>query len=1340
MTSDFIPIAMAQLWQVTLLILVVAALSRWLSPRRPHLSHLLWMVVLIKCVTPPLWASPGGVFCWLQPEQKIETPFVENIEWTPVAWDRMLDVKNALTIDSELSAAPFAGVYFDETADAELTTASSFVEPPSDESVGNATVVAWAVISGLVLLVVTIRWLRFWRLVRASPRRNSPELDTLLKTLSKQLGVRRRVRLIVTESLVGPAVVGFFRVTVLIPAIVADKLKGESVAPILAHELLHIRRGDLWVGLLQTVAQALWWFHPLVWWVGRVTTREAERCCDEEVLGELKCDPASYARALLDVLDLKSQLKPVPVFPGVRPVDVTTQRLERIMSLRQGCRRRSPWWCWLVAIGAAALTLPGAAFEVTAQQDEPRDLTGNEDSKTFPAPPAYVGPGPFPPMPLPRDTELTAYSIGASNDAPRTEVYDITEFMPLLSGSESEKQQKFERLVRSRTAAREAQINWFNGRPVVKTNAAGQAAVRQCINVFVGSGASSETIDEFLKSVSRQLEATLVCEILVISVSDNAYSKLEDVAINSSGETPWVIPSDTWEEAVKSIDRDETFHFLSPECAVFNGRSVMVESIAEHPVSLKREADGRLVPGVNWSGWKTRLLPFVRSDGSFWLGLSFENGKVVGRKPLSAEQAEQINAEGPVTVHSYRQVKFSTTLKEGQVVVLPGFETAHGHDAPRATLMSVHVRRLANAPGANAVSSPRPVGGAAANTDAGVDGEIVLHPNPTSITPRTVPEIQPTSAQRDEGNDEARTSGGKLLTRRFLGSLRLTIRRQGDGSISPRMMVTLANAEGNNVLTGTADEVEIKETKLTQSVELTNAKLRAVGVPQQRFAARQLRLIHNHGAADKTELRMELKEAEVQFESNGQTSKLMAEGIDLKLRAESFVVEEVQANGLGSLKTDSPVEPEKPATSSPEPLQSNLPNRHRAISAREQTEKMLGQRVEVSFPGTSLKEVVRSLARTSSLNIILDARALEEEGLTGDEPVSIEVSGIKLRSALNLILEPLKLVTKVDDEDGVIIITSRDRAAGRLVAMAYPVADLVISVPAKVQVGSPRSDSLPKGKSAGTRGGPQTEAESSTWRVATPLPVTTRSTDFNFKELTGLIQQTVEPDSWSKVGGQGTIHSSERTLSLVIRQTEDIHGEISELLGQLRRLREVQVDLQMHMLNVPESFLADWNLDLMFKPLAESKSHRYARLSSAQADRIRNVTKSSQILKVTLFNGQLCEWYLDKRDGTQQSWHVQPVVSADRRHIRLGLGIDDGQTEPAAHAVPTSVTTISDKGAILVEIHDSPDTVSPIVGVPVPGQPRTFRRVSLSRRFVLIQSEVLVNEDAVILPDTDAGQ
>lgn len=325
MASEYISVAVAQLWQVTLLILLVAALNRWFNRQRPHLSHLLWLVVLIKCITPPLWASSGGVFCWIQPEQQIEMQVEVADEWDPVAWDKLL-MADAGAIEGSLPVSALStGIVLDDATAAEFLSSEGELESaaPVWGRFGEAMIVVWMTVSLLMLVGVLVRWLRFWRLVQKSPRRPAPELEAMVKSLSRQLGVRRRVRLIVTESRVGPAVVGFFRITILIPSVVADKLKGNSAAPILAHELLHVRRGDLWVGLLQ--AQALWWFHPLVWFVGRSTSREAERCCDEEVLGELNCDPASYARVLLDVLDLKNQLEPVPVFPGVKPVEVTSQ-------------------------------------------------------------------------------------------------------------------------------------------------------------------------------------------------------------------------------------------------------------------------------------------------------------------------------------------------------------------------------------------------------------------------------------------------------------------------------------------------------------------------------------------------------------------------------------------------------------------------------------------------------------------------------------------------------------------------------------------------------------------------------------------------------------------------------------------------------------------------------------------------------------------------------------------------------------------------------------------------------------------------------------------------------
>ena len=112
-----------------------------------------------------------------------------------------------------------------------------------------------------------------------------------------------------------------------------------------------------------------------------------------------------------------------------------------------------------------------------------------------------------------------------------------------------------------------------------------------------------------------------------------------------------------------------------------------------------------------------------------------------------------------------------------------------------------------------------------------------------------------------------------------------------------------------------------------------------------------------------------------------------------------------------------------------------------------------------------------------------------------------------------------------------------------------------------------------------------------------------------------------------------------------------------------------------------------------------------------------------------MFNGQLCELRIDERDGMKQNWHVQPVVSGDRRSVRLGVGIDNGRSKSIGEAVPTSVTTISNQDAILVEVNGSTETDSRLVGEPIPGRPKAFRRVSQPRRFVLIQPEVVIVEE-----------
>lgn len=1349
MATEFIPVAIAQFWQVTLLILVVAALSRWLSPRRPHLSHLLWLVVLIKCVTPPLWASPGGVFCWLQPEQQIDTPLVESIEWAPVAWDEMLDVENTPLVDSEVSDAPFAGVYLDEAPATELTAASNVAESASDESssdwLDDAAFVSWSVISCLVLLGVTIRWLRFWKLVRSSPRRDSTELDTTLQTLSKQLRVRRRVRLIVTESLVGPAVVGFFRVTVLIPAVIADKLKGKSVEAILAHELLHIRRGNLWVGLLQTVAQALWWFHPLVWWVGRATSREAERCCDEEVLGELKCDPGSYARALLDVLDLKSQLKPVPVFPGVRPVDVTSQRLERIMLLRQGCRRRSPWWCWLVAIGAAALTLPGAAFVVTAQDEESSEPATKEEFKALPAPPAYVGPGPFPPMPLPRDEELTAYALGKGDKTPTTEVYDITTFAHLQSGTESEQRQQFERLIRSREQAKDAQINWFDNKPVVRTTTAGHRAVRECVSVLLGSETTAKQFDEFLNNVTTRERDTVVVDLQFVTMNDDAYSDLEDAVIelaeNEQGidDFPLVMPAEKWDSLREAIPHDNTWQFLAPQLAVYNGRTVHIESVAQHPpVSVRTESPyrthGGLLGASDWLGWKALALPVVRDDGeSFWLGMRFE----VRSLPEAVEDSTKSDAE-KLQVRRH-EVGFTTTLREGQVVVLPGLNVNYGgtSDSNGSTFLAARVRKADPIHPANALPSPQPMSGSGVGSDAGVAGELVVQTNATQKPePAAAPALSPPSHIRRQGGDEtsaASLHSGQLVFKH--GGCRLEAAPKEGSELDVAIdsdELTVMKAQLTLMLTRTDGfgftrpiQMQAEQCRISQGdllkVELSGNVL--LTAPQQLIRAKADSLLMmipatgNVNAEDGIKCLMKNVAMTIQMDPATDSSLLRAEEISIVLDAKTFESSEISASKVESLR----VSDAKRTAVESNGLSPVFSDDRKLLSQWDtiRGERSLQNLVSPKFDRTPLKEAVAWFRTAGDLNIILDELAIEEEGIIGTTPVTLELNEVAIHSALRLLLKPLNLGITIDEESSVVIVTSKLRMQGKMVAAAYPVADLVIPIPKSVVVRLSDAGAFVL----------QPDSSPLSDEVTQVSGVAYEHSQLDMDSISELITTVVEPDSWQEVGGLGTLRANETTLSLVIRQTQEVHREVSDLLDQLRRLQDTQVSLQMQTLELPNSFLADWNDDLIFKPLSESTTHRYMRLSSAQADELRSAGKSGQFPKVTLFNGQLCEFRMDEQNGMKQSWHVQPVVSGDRRSVRLGVGIDSGRSGAADEAVPTSVTTVFDGDAILVEVNGSADKAARIVGEPIPGQPRAFRRVSQPRRFVLIQPKVVIVEE-----------
>ena len=383
-------LAWSQLWQVTLLILVVALVVSTCCRQRPHAAYLLWMLVLLKCVTPPLWGSPTGVFSWSKADwQEIAATTAVNpsdVSSSPPTTDEP-SVDPSISLDHQPHQQPIQpsptlprtpapvptttlkGLSAFEMAKEGKQADQQYKRDPLQMAMV-ASLFCWGLGSFVWMLLIAIKIRRRSRLIETTTVLPNETTEQMFDRLAKKLGIRRQVRLLITESSAGPAVFGFWKPTVLLPKSMLEGRAADHLANVLAHELIHVRRGDTLIGFLQMFVQIIWWFHPLVWWSNRRMTRERERCCDEEVLAGLNVEPSSYAQSLLEVLKRKRQLKPVFGLLGVRALEITTKRLEHIMQLDRRFHRRTPKLYWLVLVAGLFVVLPGAGITLVANQRE----------------------------------------------------------------------------------------------------------------------------------------------------------------------------------------------------------------------------------------------------------------------------------------------------------------------------------------------------------------------------------------------------------------------------------------------------------------------------------------------------------------------------------------------------------------------------------------------------------------------------------------------------------------------------------------------------------------------------------------------------------------------------------------------------------------------------------------------------------------------------------------------------------------------------------------------------------------------------------------------------------
>jgi beta-lactamase regulating signal transducer with metallopeptidase domain len=315
--------------------------------KHPAALHALWVVVLLKLFSPPIVTAglPAGFAFSPSPartgmrEGGLGLPSHESA--TPSVAAAMTNPRGATAVDGR------PGILPDRPAE---------TGGHGPWSLSTALAAGWVCGAFCTAAGYAARIRRFAGLIRdceAAP----PDIHAMAAEFSSRLGLRRAPDVRMTPHHLPPLVwsIGLSR-RVILPSGLFARLSREAQGTILAHELIHIRRGDHLVRLLELAATTVYWWHPVVWWASRQLHELEDQCCDGRVLELVPDQPRAYAAALVDTLEFLSE-RPRAAVPLPTAIDSTGSLFRRIPMLAQSRVTRLSALSAMLVAGFATLPL-----------------------------------------------------------------------------------------------------------------------------------------------------------------------------------------------------------------------------------------------------------------------------------------------------------------------------------------------------------------------------------------------------------------------------------------------------------------------------------------------------------------------------------------------------------------------------------------------------------------------------------------------------------------------------------------------------------------------------------------------------------------------------------------------------------------------------------------------------------------------------------------------------------------------------------------------------------------------------------------------------------------------
>lgn len=368
--NGFLLIVAQNIVAAFMLALLVGGLTRLV--RNPPLAHLLWLLVLVKLVSPPLvrvdWLLPNS------PESRRESrrPVAESHR-------RAAERNERLPVNRPVGR-PAGPSDAQVTKTIDVAGAARFWP-----RVAPVVVCCWGGSVALLALLAVARIVRFERALRGMLPA-SDAIERLARETAGKLGVRRIPAVRLSESVEVPLLWCVFHPTIVLPTRLLQRLDERQLALVLAHELAHLRRCDHWLRGFELVLAIVYWWNPLVGFVRRRMHEAEELCCDAWVRWALPQDRKAYAEVVLKAAESFSASQAgelLPASPFLRSLSLK-ERIEMILE-GQFQPRVSPRSMLLIAFIAVFVLPTFVRFtrrEAAAQDEKPPVAVKAEAAKS----------------------------------------------------------------------------------------------------------------------------------------------------------------------------------------------------------------------------------------------------------------------------------------------------------------------------------------------------------------------------------------------------------------------------------------------------------------------------------------------------------------------------------------------------------------------------------------------------------------------------------------------------------------------------------------------------------------------------------------------------------------------------------------------------------------------------------------------------------------------------------------------------------------------------------------------------------------------------------------------